>query len=168
MNPGEFSNLLVLLLVQAGILVGLVGLFIPVFPGLLVVWGSILVYGLINGFGWIGGILFFIISLIGLAASLADNVFMAGGARSGGASWSSILVAMVAAIIGTIVMPPFGGFLFAPLAVLLLEYLRRRNWRQAREAVVGMAKGYGLAFFLRLMGGFLMMILWWMWVVLTR
>ncbi len=168
MDTTQFSNLLILLLVQAGIVVGLVGLLIPAFPGLLIIWASVLVYGLVSGFGWLGGALFVLISLIGIGASLADNVMMAGGARTGGASWGSILVAMAAGIVGTLILPPFGGLLFAPLAVLLLEYYRRRDWPQAREAVIGMAKGYGLAFFIRLLGGFVMMLLWWTWVLFTR
>lgn len=168
MDSSQFQNTLLLALVQIGIIAGLAGLLIPVFPGLLVVWVSILVYGLLAGFNWWGILLFLLISIIGLGASLADNVLMAGGARSGGASWSSVIVALIAGVVGTIIMPPFGGLLFAPLAILGLEYYRRRDWKQAREALVGMVKGWGVAFFVRLMGGILMMIMWWIWVAINQ
>ncbi len=168
MDPNQFQNTLLLALVQIGIISGLVGLLVPVFPGLLVIWVAILIYGLLAGFTWWSLLLFVVISLIGLGASLADNVMMAGGARSGGASWSSIAVALVAGIVGTLILPPFGGLIFAPLAVLLLEYYRQKDWKRARESVVGMAKGWGIAFFVRLMGGIVMMILWWIWVAINR
>jgi len=152
MDSIQLQNTLLLALVQIGIVTGLVGLLVPVFPGLLVIWVAILVYGLLAGFTWWGMLLFVIISLVGLGASLADNVLMAGGARSGGASWSSIIVALIAGVLGTLILPPFGGLIFAPLAVLLLEYYRQKDWQRARESLVGMVKGWGVAFFIRLMG----------------
>ena len=155
-----------IILVQIGIMVGLVGLLIPVFPGLLIIWASILVYGIVVGFTWWSGVIFAVITVVGIGASLADNVLMAGGARTSGASWSSILAALGAGIVGTLLLPPFGGLIAAPLAVLLLEYYRLGDWQKARTALTGMVKGYGVAFVLRVLGGMLMMILWWGWVII--
>ena len=166
MDFNSLQNTALLILVQIAIIVGLVGLLIPVFPGLLITWAAILVYGLITGFTWWSGALFAVISLVGVAASLADNILMAGGARTSGASWGSILLALGAGIVGTLLLPPFGGIIAAPLAVLLLEYYRRRDWAQSQAALTGMVKGYGVAFVLRVLGGLLMMILWWAWVIL--
>lgn len=166
MDFGAFQNTALLILVQIAIVIGIVGLLIPVFPGLLITWAAILVYGLVTGFSWWGAGLFAVISLVGVAASLADNILMAGGARTSGASWSSILLALGAGIIGTLLLPPFGGLVAAPLAVLLLEYYRRRDWDKSQAALTGMIKGYGVAFVLRVLGGLLMMILWWAWVIL--
>lgn len=166
MDWSNFQNYALLLVVQIAIVVGIVGLIIPVFPGLLIIWGAVLVYGLLEGFTWAGGAIFTVITLVGLGASLADNVLMAGGAKSSGASWGVIIAAMLAGVVGTVVLPPLGGLLFAPLAVLVLEYLRRRDWKQAGSATMGMVKGYGVAFVLRVLGGVLMMVLWWIWVAL--
>ncbi len=166
MDFGAFQNTALLILVQIAIVIGIVGLLIPVFPGLLITWAAILVYGLVTGFSWWSAGLFAVISLVGVAASLADNILMAGGARTSGASWSSILLALGAGIIGTLLLPPFGGLVAAPLAVLLLEYYRRRDWDKSQAALTGMIKGYGVAFVLRVLGGLLMMILWWAWVIL--
>lgn len=166
MDLSSFQNTALLILVQIAIIVGLVGLLIPVFPGLLIAWIAILVYGLVTGFSLWSGVLFAVISLVGIASAMADNVLMAGGARTSGASWSSILVALGAGVVGTLLLPPFGGIIAAPLAVLLLEYYRRRDWAQSQAALTGMVKGYGVAFILRVLGGLLMMILWWAWVIL--
>ena len=87
--------------------------------------------------------LFVIITLLALVGSLADNLFMGAGARKGGASWLSIVVALSAGILGTIIFPPIGGLIAAPLAVLLLEYYRLRDWQQAWQAVFRPGDGLG-------------------------
>jgi uncharacterized protein YqgC (DUF456 family) len=99
-----------------------------------------------------------------LAGSFADNLMMAAGGRRGGASWSTILVALVAGVLGTLFFPPLGGIIAAPLAILLLEYLRVRDWEKAWQALRGLAAGWGLSFVVRFGFGILMMGLWWVWV----
>jgi uncharacterized protein len=160
----EALNYALLFLVQFFMLVGLIGMVVPIYPGMLIMWLSALGYGIAAGFSTLGIVLFVIISLLALAGSLADNLLMGAGARKGGASWLSIFVALTAGIIGTFAFPPFGGLIAAPLAVLALEYYRLRDWALARQAVFGMAKGWGLSVAARLVIGFLMMGLWWLWV----
>jgi hypothetical protein len=160
----ETLNYVLLLIVQFFMLVGLIGLVVPIFPGLLIMWLAALGYGIAAGFETLGIVLFAFISLLALAGSLADNLLMGAGARRGGASWLSIFVALSVGILGTILFPPVGGLIAAPLAVLALEYYRLRDWTAARQAVFGMAKGWGLSLAARLVIGFLMMGLWWIWV----
>ena len=160
----EALNYALLFLVQFFMLVGLIGLVVPIFPGLLIMWLAALGYGIASGFGTLGIVIFVLISLLALIGSLADNLFMGAGARKGGASWLSIFVALAVGILGTIIFPPIGGLIAAPIAVLLLEYYRLRDWALARQAVFGMAKGWGLSLAARLLIGFLMMGLWWIWV----
>ncbi len=149
---------------QLLMLVGLLGLIVPLFPGLVVMWLAALGYGVVSGFTPLGVILFVVITLLMLAGSLVDNVLMGAGARKGGASWGTILVALAAGVAGTLLFPPLGGILAAPLAILLLEYVRQGDLRQAWRALGGLATGWGLSFLVRLGMGVLMMILWWVWV----
>jgi uncharacterized protein YqgC (DUF456 family) len=160
----EALNYVLLFLVQFFMLVGLIGLAVPIFPGLLIMWLAALGYGIASGFETLGIVIFVIISLLALVGSLADNLLMGAGARKGGASWLSIFVALTAGILGTIIFPPVGGLIAAPIAVLLLEYYRLRDWTLARQAVFGMAKGWGLSLAARLVIGFMIMGLWWIWV----
>jgi uncharacterized protein len=160
----EALNYALLFLVQFFMLVGLIGLAVPIFPGLLIMWLAALGYGIAHGFGTLGIVIFVIISLLALIGSLVDNLFMGAGARKSGASWLSIFVALAFGILGTILFPPIGGLIAAPIAVLLLEYYRLRDWTAARQAVFGMAKGWGLSLAARLLIGFMMMGLWWLWV----
>ncbi len=144
-------------------LVGLFGLVVPVFPGLVVIWLAALGYGILHGFHTLGIVLFILITLLMIAGSLVDNVFMGAGARQGGASWLAVGIATVAGITGTIFFPPLGGLVAAPLAVLLVETIRQRSFVKALQAFRGLATGWGLAFIVRFGIGVLMIIAWIVW-----
>jgi uncharacterized protein YqgC (DUF456 family) len=155
---------LIIVLTQLFMLVGLIGLLVPIFPGITVMWLSALGYGVVSGFSTLGIVLFVLITLLLIAGILVDNLFIGAGARKGGASWVTIGVALIAGVLGTIIFPPFGGLIAAPLAVFILEYVRVRDLRQTWLALRGLAAGWGLSFIARFGIGMLMMIFWWIWV----
>lgn len=146
-------------------LVGLVGLIVPIFPGILVMWLAALGYGVVHGFDTLGIILFVVITLLMIAGSVIDNVLMGAGARQGGASWLTILIGLLAGVLGTLLVPPIGGLIAAPLAVMLAEYLRHGDWQQAWRATRGLALGWGASFFVRLAIGVLILGLWLFWAL---
>jgi hypothetical protein len=49
-----------------------------------------------------------------------------------------------------------------------LEYNRTRDWAAARQATIALVKGWGLGFLARFGMGFVMMVLWWLWVWFNR
>jgi uncharacterized protein YqgC (DUF456 family) len=144
-------------------LVGLFGLIIPIFPGNVVMWLATLTYGLIFGFGKLGGIMFAIITLLMLIAALADNVLMGAKAREKGADWGSIILALIAGVVGTMIFPPIGGLIAAPLVLYLAELQRRRNAEEAQAVVKALLTGWGLAFIVRFGLGVVMFALWGIW-----
>ncbi len=158
-------NVSIFALTQFFMLAGLIGLVVPVFPGLLVMWLAALGYGIVTRFETVGIIVFIILTILMLVGSTVDNLIMGAGARKGGAAWLSIGVALAAGVIFTFIFPPIGGIIAAPLAVLLLEYYRLRDWQKAWQALKGLATGWGLAYFVRLGIGIVMMVLWWVWAL---
>ncbi len=146
-------------------LVGLIGLIIPIFPGITVIWLAALIYGLVTGFDILGVIMFLLISLGLLAGVSVDNILMGAGARQGGASWWTVGIGIVAGLAGTILLPPFGGFIAAPAAVFLVEFWRNKEWRSAWRATRGLALGCGLSFLVRVGIGALMIALWLIWAL---
>jgi uncharacterized protein YqgC (DUF456 family) len=160
----DWLHVSIFALTQVIMLVGLFGLIVPVFPGTVVIWLAALGYGVVTGFHTLGIVLFVIITILMLVGTLVDNLFMGAGARKGGASWTTILVALLAGVLGTLLFPPIGGFIAAPLAILLLEYSRTHDMQQAWQALRGLATGFGLSVVVRFGIGALMMILWWIWV----
>ncbi len=147
-------------------LVGLFGLVIPIFPGVIVIWLAALGYGLVAGFGTAGTWVFGIITVLMLVGVTIDNILMARGAHQGGAAWYSIALALLGGLVGTYLWPPIGGLLAAPALLLGVEYLRKKDLHTAWEATRGYLWGCGWAFVVRFGLGVVMIVLWaafWAW-----
>ncbi len=159
----EFLNSVAMILMVMVMFVSLLGLVVPIFPGTVIIWIVALIYGLLNGFGWVGGIIFVILTVLMIASTLADNILMGAKARENGASWLSIGLALGTAIVGTIVFPPIGGLIGAPLVLFLAEYNRVKDRDKALATVKALAIGFGWAFVARFGIGVVMIGLWAVW-----
>jgi uncharacterized protein YqgC (DUF456 family) len=146
-------------------LVGLFGLIVPIFPGIVVIWLAALGYGVVTGFSTLGWVIFVILTIIMLTGATIDNVLMNAKAHKEGASCLTLLVGMTAGILGTVFFPPFGGLIAAPLVVWLIEYLRLRDLNRATASLRGMAIGFGASYVVRFMLGLAMIGLWLVWVI---
>jgi uncharacterized protein YqgC (DUF456 family) len=158
----ETISMILIILTMA---VGQLGLIIPIFPGNVIIWAAALIYGLIFGFGNLGGILFGVLTLLMVGAVLADNFFMGVKAREKGAAWPSIIAALGAAIIFTFVFPPIGGVIAAPLVLYFMENRRLGDSQKTVEIVKAMMWGLGLSFVTRFVLGLVMIGLWAIWVL---
>jgi len=69
--------------------------------------------------------------------------------------------------VGTIVIPPIGGIILAPLVILLLEYRRQGDFNKALVSLRGLAVGWGLSFVARFFIGAVMIGLWLVWALNT-
>lgn len=145
--------------------VGLLGLLFYIIPGLTIIWLAVLVYGIVSGFNVGSGILFGIITLLMVGGNLIDNLIMGAEAKKTGASWPSIIVALVAGIAGTFILPPFGGLIFAAVGILVVEWIRKRDLAEGAKSAGGILKGCGLAVVTRFGIGALMIGLWVIWVL---
>ncbi len=144
-------------------LVGLFGLVIPVFPGIIIIWMAALAYGLVAGFGTLGAWMFVLITVLAIAGMLVDNVLMGAGAKKSGASWAGMGVALAGFVIGALIVPVVGGLVLGPLALFAFEYYRHRDRDKALDTVKGLAAGWGLSFLARFAIGVLMMVFWALW-----
>jgi len=166
MTIGNFSIDLELVYRLFALVVMVVGLLVlPFLPGLVIIWAAALGYGIASGFSTLGWVMLALITVLMLAGSVIDNVLMSTTAHKEGAPWWVTLVAMVAAIVGSIVIPiPIaGGILSALLVLFLIEWLRRKDWRKALAAMKGMLVGCGWAFVFRFIIGLIMIGLWLIW-----
>ena len=155
-----------LVLVIAGMVIGLLGQFIPFFPGIIVIWLSILGYALLHGFTVWSGILFGVITMLMIASTLIDNVLMGVNARQRGTSWLALALGMAALLVGSLLWTPLGGLAVSFAAVFLVELVRLRDWRRALGSLKGMAIGCGWTAVVRLAIGLLMIGLWVIWYTL--
>lgn len=146
-------------------LVGLFGLIVPVFPGIAVIWLAALGYGVTTGFTTLGWVLFTVITVLFITGAVIDNILMSAKAHKEGAAWSSLVLGVLAGILGTIFFPPFGGLIAAPLVVFLIEYIRQRDFKKALLTLRGLAIGWGSAFVVRFLIGAAMIGVWLVWAI---
>jgi len=147
-------------------LVGLFGLAVPIVPGLVIMWLGALGYGLVAGFSTLGWIMFALITVLMIVGSLVDNFLMGKKAYDTGAPWWVVLIALVAGFLGNFALPIIGGIIAALLTLFLIEWARRKNWREALTSMKGMAFGCGWAFVIRFIMGLFMIGFWLIWAFL--
>jgi hypothetical protein len=125
-------------------LLGLAGAFLPLIPGVPLVWLGATVYGIVDGFRHLSLAAFFVLTLVGAIGTTAEWWATQIGARAGGASgWS----AAAGSCLGGVAMLFFG----LPLALLaalagvfgveLLRTSRASGWE--RDGVESAARGSG-------------------------
>ncbi len=164
----------ILFVVILGILIGFFGLLLVFFPGLTVIWASVLVWGIATLFNYNVGpwtftltvTTFIVITMLMLLGNILDNIFMAGGARDKGASWWGIGLSWVAMIVAGIWLTPFGGLAAALLVLFLVEWIRIKDHKIAFKSTSSMAMGCGWAVLARLTIAVLMIALFIMWYFL--
>ncbi len=163
---GIFGQVAVPLVLLAVMLFGLFSLvFMPILPGLVIIWLAALGYGLLGHFSATFPIVAFVaITVLMLVGSVIDNVLMGAGARKTGASWISITVALVAGLAGSLLGPPVGGILLSLVALFAVELLRLRNLRSALVSTRSMAIGCGWAIVARFIIGMAMIGLYVAWI----
>jgi uncharacterized protein YqgC (DUF456 family) len=167
MAIGPFTIDVPLLVKSITLTVMLAGLLVlPLLPGLVIIWVVALGYGLVAGFGTLGWIMFALLTVLMIGGSVVDNVLMGRSAHKEGAPWWVILIAMMAAIVGSFVIPIpiIGGILAALVTLFGIEWIRRKDWRKALSSLKGMAVGWGWAFVIRFIIGLIMIGLWLIWV----
>ena len=153
------------MLVAVAMAVGIVGTVIPLLPGLLLVWGAALGYGLYEGFDAAGIAAFTLITLLGAAGMIAGWLVPQRAAGKAGAAKLSMLVAVVGAVVGFFVIPVV-GVMVGGLAGLYVAELQRTNdtetaWRSTRATVIG----FGLATLVQFVLAVAMAATWALWVI---
>jgi uncharacterized protein YqgC (DUF456 family) len=142
------------------LIVGTAGLIIPVFPGLVINWLAILVYGVVSGFEIKGWIIFVLVTILMIVGNTIDNVMMGKKARESGASWFSIGTGYVTSLVVSLFFTPIAGLVAVPVGVFLVEFIRRRIWREVLNVSWSLMVGWGWSIGIRIAIGVLMIGLW--------
>lgn len=169
MNPELELLLQVILetLTLFALIVGLLGLIVPVFPGLVVMWLGTLVYAILqnsagNMTGW-KWFLFALITLLMIAGSIADNIIIARKMRDKYVPWSSILFAFATGIVASLFFTPLIGLVAAPVGLYLAEARRLKDNQAAVDSTKAYMVGWGWAFGVRFLIGLVMIGFWMIW-----
>lgn len=131
------------LLVGLAILVGLVGIVIPVLPGSILILLAVLVWAVVTGTtaAWL---VFAICAVLLASGATITWIITAKRTRAAGVPQSSLVVAGLAGIVGFFVIPVLGLLLFFPAGLFLAEYLRQRDSARAWSSALVALKATGL------------------------
>ncbi|WP_225754587.1 DUF456 domain-containing protein [Actinotalea sp. Marseille-Q4924] len=120
-------------LVALGVLVGLVGIVVPVLPGSIIIAVSVLLWALDRGTPGAWGVLAAVVVLLA-AGNLATYVITGRRVAASGVPRRTLVLAGLAGIVGFFVIPVIGLFLFFAGGLFLAEYARLRDAEAARSS----------------------------------
>ena len=145
--------------------VGVIGTILPMLPGLALIVGATLLYGVVDGFGATGTVAMALIIALGVAGTVAGLIIPKRAAGAAGAPRSSLLVGAVGAVIGFFAVPVIGLPLGGVVGIYVGERLRTGDggvaWRTTRATV----RGFGLAALAQLAAALVMAAIWVVWVL---
>jgi uncharacterized protein len=140
-------------------LVGLIGIVVPILPGLLLVWAAVLVWASAaqTPAGWV---------VLGVATALALSGFVLQYLLPGrhmaaaGVTRSSIVAGVALGVAGFFLIPVVGAFLGFPLGIYLAERVKRRTHASAWPSTKHALKAIALSMGIELLTGFAIAATW--------
>jgi len=149
------------------LLAGLLGLLIPVFPGLTVMWFSTLFYAIAqslkDNMTWVDWLLFVLITLLMIGGNIIDNIIIAKHVGDKNVPWSSIIWAFVAGIVVSMFLTPIFGIIASPLGLYLAEWYRLKDKQTAFANTKAWMTGWGWSVAARVGLGVVMIVFWGLW-----
>mgnify|MGYP000886457408 FL=1 len=121
----------------AAMLFGLLGVFLPLLPGVPLLFAGMLLAGWLDDFARVGVPTLAVLAIMALAAWVVETLASVWGVKRAGASGMAIAGAAVGAILGVFAGLP--GLILGP--IVGGEYIARRDQRTAARA--GIAAGIG-------------------------
>jgi uncharacterized protein YqgC (DUF456 family) len=121
--------------------IGLVGVFIPVLPGPVLIWAGALVWASGDGFQQVGWPTLIVLALLMVAAWGSDLLLTAYFTRRGSSSWKTVAGSIAGGLLGGILVsgiPVIGSIIGAViggmLGALVVEYLRLGKLQPALQS----------------------------------
>ena len=141
------------------ILVGLLGIAVPVLPGLLMVWAAVLLWAakVRTTTGWV---VLGIATTLALCGALLQYVLPGRRMARAGVTTSSILAGTALAIVGFFVIPVVGAFLGFPVGIYLAERLKLGAHAGAWSSTKHALKAVGLSMAIELSTGLAITVAW--------
>lgn len=153
-------------LVALVIAVGLVGIVVPLLPGMLLVYGAILVWAVVEHTvaSWVT---LGIVTVVVGATTAVKYLWPVRRMRRAEVPTSALLAGAVLGIVGFFVIPVFGLVIGFILGVYLAELLRRQDLRRAWASTVHAVKGAALSIGVELVGALSAAVIWLVAVLVT-
>ncbi|TQM29989.1 DUF456 domain-containing protein [Nocardia bhagyanarayanae] len=147
------------LLIGLLILVGLLGIIIPILPGVILVFGVILAWAIITG-GATAWTVFAISTVFLVLSGVIKYTWPGRKMKDAGVSNRALFLGAVLGIVGFFVIPVVGLFVGFVLGVYLSELQRLGQNQPAWQATKHALKGVGLSMLIELFGALLATATW--------
>ena len=153
-------------LVALAIAVGLVGIVVPLLPGMLLVYGAILVWAVVEHTvaSWVT---LGIVTVVVGATTAVKYLWPVRRMRRAEVGNSALLAGGVLGIVGFFVIPVVGLVIGFILGVYLAELLRRQDLRRAWASTVHAVKGVALSMGVEFAGALAAAVIWLVAVLVT-
>lgn len=153
-------------LVALVIAVGLVGIVVPLLPGMLLVYGAILVWAVVEHTvaSWVT---LGIVTVVVGATTAVKYLWPVRRMRRAEVPTSALLAGAALGIVGFFVIPVFGLVIGFILGVYLAELLRRQDLRRAWASTVHAVKGAALSMGVEFAGALSAAVIWLVAVLVT-
>jgi uncharacterized protein len=148
-----------ILLVAVAIAVGIVGIVLPLLPGMLLVYAAILVWAVVEHTvaSWVT---LGLVTVIVGATTAVKYLWPVRRMRRADVPTSSLLLGAVFGVVGFFVIPVFGLVIGFVLGVYLVELLQRHDYRRAWASTVHAVRGVALSMGVELAGALAVAVLW--------
>ncbi|MFI7001495.1 DUF456 domain-containing protein [Nocardia sp. NPDC050175] len=136
------------------ILVGLLGIIIPILPGVILIFGAIAVWAFMTG-GATAWTVFAVSTALLVLSGVIKYTWPGRKMKDAGVANRSLILGAVLGIVGFFVIPVIGLLVGFVLGVYLSELQRLRVGQQAWQSTVHALKGVGLSMLIELLGALL-------------
>jgi len=129
---------------------GLLGTVLPVLPGAILIYGGMLLYGIMTQFTTLGTNFFLIQALILVLVLAVDFLASAVGTRQFKGSKQAVWGAAIGTVLGMIFFGPLGLIIGPFLGAVIAELLQNPNLNQAIWVGIGTLIGFVSGTFLKI------------------
>jgi uncharacterized protein YqgC (DUF456 family) len=125
--------------------IGLLGVILPLVPGIVLVYLAALLYAVVEGFAKIGPITLAVLTVLAVVGVTADLWVSSLGAKVGGASVWALLGGLALGLVGLIFFSLPGAIVGSVLGVIMVELGRVGDWRKVLKSGGGWLIGWLLS-----------------------
>ena len=140
-------------------LIGAVGIVVPILPGMLLVWLTLLGFSWVTDWAVISPWVFALLTVIALVTGSSSIWMPYLGAKKTGAAKRAIFLGFIGGIIGTFVMPLIGTVIGYAVGIIIGEYIKHRDLRVAVKASIGGVAGWGISTIIELAGALTILVI---------
>ncbi len=151
-------NILAMIIAIIMFVVGFAGTILPVLPGVVLVYGGMIVYGLMTGIENLGPKFFIIQGLATLVILGVDFVAASIGTKKYKGSKKAAIGAFVGTFVGLFFLGPFGLLIGPFVGAMLVELIQGKDMDQAFSSGFGTVVGNIGGTLFKLMGEIVMII----------